>query len=203
MIGNDIIDLSEVITCTNARKQRFLDKICTLAEQEFLNHQQEADNWMWLLWSMKESAWKAHFRNSSIRKFNPKSMQCVVSNLNAKGGSVSGVVSVENKQYQTNTFWSRDLIHTTATFTGSVVSHNFFNISSDNPFAQSLNVREKVCQMVSVYLNCSFDAISIEKNECGVPQIVVDGVNSKIQLSISHHGRYGAYAFFYEHNSDN
>jgi hypothetical protein len=203
MIGNDIIDLKAVSAATTNRRQRFLDKICIDSEQEFLYNQQEVDGCIWLLWSMKESAWKAHYRNSSTRKFNPKFFHCKVHDFSLNDDLISGLVSVENKLYNTSSFWNGDLIHTITHSSDSDVSHNFFNFSSENSRVQSLEVRNEVCQFISRLFNYPLKFIIIEQNECGVPQIIVNGVNSNIQLSISHHGRFGAYAICYEDNISN
>lgn len=198
MIGNDIIDLKEVSESSRTRRQRFLNKVFTIDEQAFLLTQNDINGSIWLLWSMKESAWKAHYRNSSIRLFSPKLMQCKAQYCSIEGDFVSGIVSVEKKQYQTFSLWKNDLIHTTANSTAVPIEHDFFRMAAVSSKGQSAQVRNKVCQTISSHLGYSLNAISIGYSNHGVPQVIVNGVNSNIKLSISHHGRFGAYAICYE-----
>lgn len=199
MIGNDIIDLQEVSSSPISRRKRFLDKVFTIEEQDFLLTQNDANSWIWLLWSMKESAWKAHYRNSLIRTFSPKLMQCNTYNFSIESDFISGIVALENKVYYTLSYWKDDLIHTVANATAVPVEYDFFSFSSYN---QSLQVRKKVCETISNHLGCALDEVTIDNNAQGVPQILVNGIISNIKLSISHHGRFGAYAFGYEHNKN-
>jgi phosphopantetheinyl transferase (holo-ACP synthase) len=203
MIGNDIIDLNAVSAASINRRQRFLDKIFVDSEQAFLYNQLDIDKWIWLLWSMKESTWKAHYRNSCTRKFNPKLMTCKVQDFSIEGNFISGVVVVENTHYNTLSLLKSDFIHTIANSNSSKISFDFFSVDSENSNNQSSKVRMEVCKSVSNFLNQPLTDIKIEQNENGVPLVIINGVDSNIQLSISHHGQFGAYAICYERNSSN
>jgi len=202
MIGNDIIDLKRVSDSTHTRRQRFLNKICTASEQEFLLKQHDVNGWIWLFWSMKESAWKAHYRNSPIRLFSPKLLECKPQKFSNKNGFFSGLVTVEGKRYQTFSIWEDDVIYTTTSANGLSIDREFFEMQSEYPESQSVQVKNRVCHTIANHLGFSLSAVKIENNNYGVPQVLVNGVNSKIQLSISHHGRFGAYFICYEHNKN-
>jgi phosphopantetheinyl transferase len=131
--------------------------------------------------------------------FSPKLMECNTQKFSNESEFISGVVSVEDKCYQTFSLRKESLIHTTAICRGVAVEHNYFEIVSESSEGQSIQVRNEVCQTISGHLGYSLSSVKIENNNYGVPEVIVNGFNSKIQLSISHHGRYGAYAICYEH----
>jgi len=66
MLGNDIVDLDLAKTQSNWRRKNYLDKIFTTEEQLLISSAKRPDEMVWLLWSMKESAYKIYNRKSGI-----------------------------------------------------------------------------------------------------------------------------------------
>ena len=60
MIGNDIVDLKRITA--NWKRPRFLDKTFTLGEQVYIQNSKNKHQMVWLLWSMKEAAYKAYVK---------------------------------------------------------------------------------------------------------------------------------------------
>ena len=69
MIGNDVVDLNLAKTQSNWERKGFLGKIFTKKEQEFIFNTKSSFEMVWLLWSMKESAYKIYFKKHSVRFF--------------------------------------------------------------------------------------------------------------------------------------
>ena len=76
MIGNDIVDLKQAAKDSNWKRPRFLDKIFTQKEQSIILSSENNDQMIWLLWGMKEAAYKAYVRQFKHVFFNPKLIQC-------------------------------------------------------------------------------------------------------------------------------
>lgn len=72
MIGNDIVDLKQAAKDSNWKRPRFLDKIFTPREQQLIWSAKDQDQMVWLLWSMKEAAYKVNVQQFGTRFFNPK-----------------------------------------------------------------------------------------------------------------------------------
>lgn len=71
MIGNDVVDLTLARTESNWRRKGFLDKIFTASEQKLILKASNQDEMVWMLWSLKESTYKAYTRIDFKRGFYP------------------------------------------------------------------------------------------------------------------------------------
>ena len=78
MIGNDIIDLALAKKQSNWQRRGFLDKIFTAKEQRWLAASNDTESAVWILWSMKESAYKIMNRETGMRSLNPSRFECVI-----------------------------------------------------------------------------------------------------------------------------
>lgn len=108
MLGNDIVDLDLAKTQSNWRRKNYLEKIFTKEEQLLIAAAENPDVMVWLLWSMKESAYKIHNRKTGIRNFAPRSLSCTV-HLNAYGE-----VNINGKTYFTKSSLQTAFVHTIA-----------------------------------------------------------------------------------------
>ena len=78
MIGNDIIDLSLAKVQSNWRRKGYLNKLFSDEEQKMILTSSEPDIFVWRLWSMKESAYKAQLRCETLKRFNPVAYECQI-----------------------------------------------------------------------------------------------------------------------------
>ncbi|MGB7841855.1 MAG: 4'-phosphopantetheinyl transferase superfamily protein, partial [Salinimicrobium sp.] len=71
MIGNDVVDLQLASRQSNWRRKGFLEKVFSAEEQQQIIASARPDRLVWLFWSMKEAAYKAHQRRLQLpRKIN-------------------------------------------------------------------------------------------------------------------------------------
>lgn len=103
MIGNDIVDLILAKTQSNWQRVGFLQKIFTLEEQHLILSSKNPDVMVWLLWSMKEAAYKINNRQTGIRNFAPTSLKC---NLDQT------TVLIGSQLYYTRSSINSNYIHT-------------------------------------------------------------------------------------------
>ena len=108
MMGNDIVDLVLAKTQSNWRRKNYLDKIFTVEEQLLITSSEKPDEMVWLLWSMKESAYKIHNRKTGIRSFAPKSLSCIIHS------KTHGEVNIDGNTYFTKSSLQTAFVHTIA-----------------------------------------------------------------------------------------
>ncbi|MDB5021295.1 MAG: hypothetical protein JWQ28_2422 [Pedobacter sp.] len=112
MIGNDLVDLQEASRQSNWRRKGYLEKVFSSAEREQILDDEQPDQLVWLLWSMKEAVYKIDSKISGIRTFAPTSLSCI--DITIKQGHAAGKVFVDHKTYFTDTELSDTYIHSIA-----------------------------------------------------------------------------------------
>ncbi|TRO66474.1 4'-phosphopantetheinyl transferase family protein [Christiangramia sabulilitoris] len=177
MIGNDIIDLNLARTEKKSENLRILQKICTEGEIELIKSSEDPELFFWKVWSMKETAYKAHQRLFDIpRKLNPQKYEC-----HFNPGNKVGLVSIDGCDYNVKLSISADSIHchtrdaSIEVFTG-VKNKDQILIN----FLASHYTKER-----------TFD---LRKNSQGIPSCYLHNLKKIIPLSVSHHGKFTAFA---------
>lgn len=112
MIGNDIIDLAQSRIESRWQRKGFIEKLFTKEEQQYIKDYEKPETMVWLLWSMKEAAYKIYNRETKIREFSPKKLCCSVDFFNSD--KASGKVYYHENVYYTKSIFSLESIHTIA-----------------------------------------------------------------------------------------
>ena len=112
MIGNDIVDLQLAKMQSNWQRPRFIEKIFTTSEQDIIQQSENPELEIWILWTMKEAAYKAYNRETGIRGFFPWKLECSVAEFHK--GKFLGKVVIEDKIYFTKTILRDDFVYTIA-----------------------------------------------------------------------------------------
>lgn len=112
MTGNDLVDLNQAATDSNWRRKGYLDKIYTLTEQKLIKTAKNPNEMVWLLWSMKEAAYKIYSRKMGIRNYAPTSLVCF--EINCKESFVTGKVKVSDQLFYTKSYIQENYIHSLA-----------------------------------------------------------------------------------------
>lgn len=186
MIGNDIVDLQAAARESNWRRPGYLQKVFTLEEQQIIKTVQEPDLLVWIFWSMKEAAYKAHQRKFSLKRtFSPLRFHCTIRQL--KNNSASGKVSVDGRIYSTGTNILKTRIHTIAK--ASAVTETFSKI-----YCASANIKPLMLEEISVLWGLPQSLLSIEKDRNGVPSLKVRERVTRLPFSLSHHGKFAAFS---------
>ena len=86
MIGNDVVDLILAKKESNWKRKGFLNKLFTPFEQELIQKTTNQDEMVWMLWSIKESAYKAYQRFKYNEGFYPIKIEIL--ELNDKNESI-------------------------------------------------------------------------------------------------------------------
>ena len=189
MIGNDIIDL-KIANHDAWRRKRYLDKIFHPAEQELIETSECPSISLWKLWSMKESAYKSHFRKRPLRRFNPAKLRCFMT------GQQTGIVRIEGCSYRTDSLVTSDFIHTTAVDSAKIKKQIQAGIvcSKDASLVRQ-QVIETLKRRISEYGKLPVENLIFEKDGNCIPSLRDSGSSIGAKpCSISHHGDYGAFA---------
>lgn len=179
MLGNDIVDLNLAKSVSNWRRKNFLSKIFTPEEQSMVWKAENPDVLVWLIWSMKESAYKIVNRISERRFYNPQAFFCNVI-LNETGAR--GTINYNGAEFLSSSEIRNDFIHTTAIQNDIL----FKNIDSVFRANQSDYISE---------FNRSQKELLLIKNQRNLPEIIHLQEKTKHVASVSHHGNYLAIVF--------
>lgn len=151
MIGNDVVDLNLALKESNWKRKGFLDKIYTSFEQKLIQEAENQDEMVWLLWSLKESMYKAVQRISYVQGLFPIKIETTSLCEN------NSTIVFDGQRFYGQSCIENNCIH-------SVVVKNL------NDFNVIIN----------------FDAFNYGKDKNGLPY----DLESKMPLSVSHHGRF-------------
>lgn len=174
-----------------------MDKMFTAREQKFLRGKEKADlaRWVWLMWSMKESAYKSYYKQFKKRYFVPKMFECYVLDEQPEPDCLLGNVKCLFQDYSTQSYVLDDCIHTVTFIYERQVIHDYcFPIKSPEYAVQADTVRRKLCKELAKLEGCDIADIEIRKDRLGIPQAFIEKQKSDFDVSMSHHGLFGAYA---------
>ncbi|GAB2695893.1 hypothetical protein GCM10027037_19650 [Mucilaginibacter koreensis] len=197
-IGNDVVALAG-INPERTRQYRFYSKILSVNEQDAypaLQHSLPFEHYVWLLWSVKESAYKFFKRLQPDLVFSPTKL--IVEDVSCPTtGKYQGRVTCNGLFIYFNADYTNDYIHSIvgidATFK---YIHAYVNqIAQSDYSSQSAAVRQFALQKLATLWP---DAeISFRQHDIGYPEVLIDQKTIMLPLSFSHDGRYTAYAFNY------
>lgn len=112
MIGNDVIDILQSRKESNWQRRGFIQKIFTPQEQLLIVDAPDPEIMVWMLWSMKEAAYKIYNRQTKIRAYIPQKLVCSMTSANHN--IITGNVNCSGNVYFTKTTRFTDHIHTIA-----------------------------------------------------------------------------------------
>lgn len=184
MIGNDVVDLKLACIESNWQRRGFLAKLFSTEEQKEIETAKNPDLLVWLFWSMKESAYKAHQRRFELKPlFNPWDFECSITQFSSE--KITGKIKVENEEYVSSSFIENDCIYSFAqSSTDSSVFHHQIC---------EANYKSDLLSALANKLNVSATELQLQKDNFGIPHIFYFDRKLDFPFSISHHGNRGAF----------
>lgn len=187
MIGNDIVDLSFARSESNWRRKGFLKKVFSREEQAIILSAQDKDLTVWLLWSFKEAAYKAHqrvFKHPPI--LNWLRQQCQL--ISCTNNSATGVVTIEDREYYTTSEFTSEYIHTVARKSMfKPVKNVLFEGSSEE-------TKTQLIKQIANHFSVPFQKVSFQKCKFGIPYIQYLEKAFYSDFSFSDHGRFSGFS---------
>lgn len=200
-VGNDVVDLTEQANAGKSRDSRFLKKILTDAEIEFVKNAENPDEALWSFWACKETAYKVKKKSCPGTAFIPRRWQVVFSKDPSTywGGEV---VIPETSAVFIRLFSDPRYVHCIGADGLAALDKSIWNIESvpeEESLNPSLYLRRCLEQNLAQYLSQDFRRIRIkrvrENGELLPPRVYVDGKKTDVDISLSHDGRFVAYVF--------
>ena len=170
MLGNDIVDLNRAKVESNWKRTGYLAKIFNAEEQAQIVGSIAPEKMIWLLWSMKEAAYKI-INRMSLQRFNsPLKFNC-------KADENLGFVKFEDKIFPTRSLINENFIHTIASAQANTLAtiQTCYLDNNDN--------------YVSAF-NAKSTNYFLAKNGSGIPNLISKINGKSYDASISHHGKY-------------
>lgn len=192
MIGNDIVDLMLAKAENNWNRGGYLDKIFTLKEQRYIYDSKQPAMMVWLMWSMKESAYKLHVQLYKKRFFAPKKFSCTLLNLNEKESC--GRVVFDDFQCFTESELSGQFVHSISRLENNKdYLSRTFKLKNSKYETQHIGVYNRAIAQFTKFSLKPSDLISLKKDDHGIPIFYFNKDKADVSVSMTHHGNYGAF----------
>lgn len=212
--GNDIVSL-DAIDRQRTIQPRFYSKILASSEQALYSRPGSSglsfENFVWLLWSIKESAYKYRQRLEPGLVFSPvktvirqlDTPEKIPGTMEAFGPCASGTAFYQAIVHSDSCiFYSRSVIGAAcistvvsedAAFTG--VWWGLSAIDDAGYDEQSASARTLLLDKLGSLLPAGGEALHIKKSPGGCPLVFRGEKEMSIPVSLAHHGHYVAYSF--------
>lgn len=215
-IGNDIVALS-AINAHRTVDTRFHSKFITPTELELrqipANGKISLVNFIWLLWSVKESAYKYQKRLNPDLVFSPGKISIKNVTIPDTLQAIDPVSDWFGKASEPHFIYGEVVIDNNVLYFKSIINQHFiasvvnndpdFNyiywgikrITSSDHEVQSSSVREFLFEKLKGFDPQNKNNFTLQKDVAGYPVLYADKVKTGTLISLAHHGCYTSYAF--------
>ncbi len=196
MIGNDVVDLQVAQQESNWQRPGFMEKIFTEEEQRFVSEAPDRHVAVWLLWSMKESAYKIIARRDKKRFFAPKKFRAsVTGSMTLDSQYASGCVTFEGRTFFTKSTLTANYIHTIAQsdMRQQAFISNCIYVKENNYAIQHHTTQHRLFEKYAASVQVSVRGLEIQKDANKVPHLYCADKKQMVAVSTSHHGHYGGF----------
>lgn len=212
-MGNDIVDLNTPWAVNKSRNARFMAKVFTEDETQAIGQSGNPDAMLWALWAAKETAYKVTAKSIPDALFSPLKYRVKLVRGEAANteNTQTGTVTTQSGIVTVCVFFHENHVHCIGINgnhrdTGKLY-HGYGCGESEcedcpslSPAArESLAARKLALKHIAQCCGRNIEDMEIRKNgedrETGPPMLYFKGKKDKIDISLSHDGRYVAYAF--------
>jgi phosphopantetheinyl transferase (holo-ACP synthase) len=212
LLGNDVVDYS--VDEKKYKNQRFVNRILTKVEQQYLQKSNNKNAFLWSLWSAKEACYKSYQKQNLACIFSPIKFEIsettLVKIINSDFNfTVNGIVNYKN--VNVDTFipfalnWpSETCVHCISSF--DVANHKSNNLHCklmklervEDYKTQSLQVRA-LAKILLEDLNIKAEIVRPEiivkdYKKAGPPRLILNNQLLNHEISLSHDGKWLAVA---------
>ena len=191
-IGNDIVDLADLETREQGLHPRFDERVFRPDERALLERSDSGHVLRWALWAAKESAYKAEKRLDPEVVFSPKQFAVELSALPHAGGPgvAEGRVVHRGHVLGLQVHVDRTCLHAVATRPRGAGARLLWSVDRavSDPGAA---VRRLAATAIASALDLDADGIQVARRP---PVALHRGRSLMTDLSLSHHGRFVAFA---------
>lgn len=195
MIGNDIVDIGDAECLPGARHTRFDARVFCPSELTLLGDSADPDRTRWMLWAAKESAYKA------ARRLDPRIVFAPSRFVVELRGDGRGTVTAGGLRFCIDLVATREYIHAVAYLNAVVAARSCAAVArldspGHSPDQPSVAARRLAVATLAEVLEVAPSelAISRDGHDGRMPALHLRGALGPIALSLSHHGRFVAFA---------
>ncbi len=209
-VGNDIVDLKETGNCGKNGDERFIGRVFTPEERDRIAGASCPDKLLWAFWAAKEAAYKAVSRDDPSIRSTPRRYSVVLDGQEA-GKTIDAAERSEDRfigrvitpggEAALRIIVTDDYVHALA-FAGegdpSAVVHRVDVLDTGKEAGgASAFVRRQLLLEMALRLECPVGDLAIRKERSGpgAPSVFLRGLPLAAEISLSHDGRFTAFAF--------
>jgi len=207
-VGNDIVDLTDQYAREKADDPRFVNRVLTPDEQECLASSDTPNHLLWAFWSAKETAYKIISKSHPDVSSAPRRFDVTLEDTHNR--ITSGKVKTPYGVVHILVIFDNDYIHCVGVedqhVTSKRIKHGMYFIGDKNCHnikeqakTESMMAREAAKNGIASYLMLSPEDIDIIRPKTSQrntpPYVSINGKKIDIDISLSHDGKYVAYAF--------
>jgi len=195
------VDLKEPANAGKSKDSRFLKKNLTNAEIEFVQNAENPDAALWSHWACKETAYKVIKKSSSDTAFLPRQWQVIFKKSQSKYSDGEVIIPRKDRVY-IRLFSNLQYVHCIGADALTALDELIWSVDvlpEKEKINPSLYLRYCLGQSLAKHFSLNFHHIKIkrtrENGELQPPRVYIDGRKTDIDISLSHDGRFIAYAF--------
>lgn len=196
-VGNDIVDMDA--PGAKNKNARFAAKILAPEEASDVRQSASPDSMLWAFWAAKETAFKVISKSHPEADFSPLAYHTAFSRSNENPRE--GMVETPHGRVTVKVF----LFHTHVHCIGTDGLHNDLDHvlwgcqAMNSPVCESIAVRKIAIDHMARSASMNIRGMEIRNNisnyGTGPPILYLNGEKAPIDISLSHDGRFVAYAF--------
>lgn len=201
-VGNDVVDLKDPENIGKSMDDRFLGRVFTAGERERIARAPSSDAFLWSFWAAKEAAYKAVSRADPAVCSIPRRYRVVLETEDTTRKPVrrTGKVITPRGELFLEVAVSEEWVHALAAGTEEVLQRlcrRVKRLEGGKGANPSAFVRGALLQEIAGRLDCPVGDLSIVKNQDGpgAPRVLFRGELLVAEASLSHDGRFAAFAF--------
>lgn len=213
-VGNDVVDLKQPENQGKSGDARFIGRVFTARERDRISGAANPDSLLWALWAAKEAAFKAVSRGDPAVCSTPRRYEIL---LEGGGGGAAGIVVQTGSPGEPGRITGRaltprgelvlridmteDYVHALSAPTAADLGRIRERVDLMDTAAElgdaSAFVRVKLLEEIARCLDCPTEELSVGKKlpGPGAPLVFHRGRPLAVAVSLSHDGRFAAFAF--------
>jgi 4'-phosphopantetheinyl transferase superfamily len=188
MVGNDVVDLRSRAVASGPRHPRFDARVFAPSEHRALRESSEPNALRWSLWAAKEAAYKVVKKLDAATVWSPRRF---VVRLEPGGGAVEH----GGRSIPVRVEADAERVHAVAIDRAEALPQVHARVATlpDPESDPSQAVRTLARESLAPLLGARPEALEIAR-EGRIPVLRIAGRDAPFDLSLSHHGRFVAYA---------
>ena len=207
-VGNDIVDLASPYVQDKSGDRKFVQRVLTPREQQVLLKCDQPDNLLQVFWAAKESAYKLAARSFPLVSSAPRRYEVCLVTAAENEREVTGQVKTPLGPVYITARHDQNVIHCIGTESCLATKNVICGVERINGFSQPdfcryseiqsrmarASARRKIASILSLSGNDITITATNQKRSLTFPEVYVKGKKAGISISLSHDGRFIAYA---------